>query len=159
MIHNKYFSRIIIIFFFSIPSILYAQSYNSEKSSFVNFVKRYYESSLFEGVKVIEDYENKYLVSILSLDKNKYQNSSIMFRVAKTKSQSQISTFLNGSTISEDFIVKTTETENGNSKSTAVETFQQIKENSIGFVNGIELMSNFENSSGRMIFIYCKEIK
>ena len=151
--------KILIIVICIISNISFSQSYNSEKTSFINFVKRYYDNSAFEGVKIIEDYENKYLVSISSLDKNKYQNPSIMFRVAKVKAQSQVSVFLNGSTISEDFIVKTTETENGNSKSTAVETFQKIKENSIGFVNGIELLSNFENSTGRMIFIYCKEVK
>ena len=119
--------KILIIVICIISNISFSQSYNSEKTSFINFVKRYYETSSFEGVKVVEDYENKYLVSILSLDKNMYQNPSIMFRVAKVKAQSQVSTFLNGSTITEDFIIKTTETENGNSKSTTVETINQIK--------------------------------
>ena len=55
--------KILIIVICIISNISFSQSYNSEKTSFINFVKRYYETSSFEGVKVVEDYENKYLVS------------------------------------------------------------------------------------------------
>lgn len=154
---NRTVFFIMVLFLFSFGSN--AQSYNSENTSLSNFVKRLYENTLFEGVKLIQDYDNEYLISVLTLDREKYSNPSIMFRVSKVKAQSQLNTFLNGSIISEDFIVNTTEIENKNSKSTSVETFQQIKENSIGFVNEIELMINFESKDGsKMVFIYGKKI-
>ena len=139
-----------------------AQSFNGEKVSLSNFLKRMYESSPFEGAKIFNDYDTKYLVSVLSLDKSKYTSQSTIMRVAQVKAQSQASTFLNGSVTSEDFIVRTTEQKKGNSNETitTVETMQTIKENSVGFVKGLELLTNFDIEEGkRMLFIYIIEIK
>jgi hypothetical protein len=139
-----------------------AQSYNGDKVSMSNFIKRMYESAPFEGAKVFSDYDNKYLLSVLSLDKSKYTSQSTMMRVAQVKAQSQASTFLNGSITSEDFIVRTTEQKQGknNETITSIETIQTIKENSVGFVKGLELLTNFDIEEGkRMLFIYMIEIK
>lgn len=126
----------------------------------VNFLKRMYNNSPFEGVKAVEDYDNKYLISVVSLEKAKYTNPSIMTRVAQTKAQSQANTFFNGSTISSDFIIKTTETKSQDSISTTIETIESIKENSLGFVKGMELLTNFDTDEGkRMVFIYFRELK
>ncbi len=139
-----------------------AQSFNEDKTAMSNFIKRMYESAPFEGAKVFSDYDNKYLLSVLSLDKSKYTSQSTMMRVAQVKAQSQASTFLNGSITSEDFIVRTTEKKQGknNETITSVETIQTIKENSVGFVKGLELLTNFDIEEGkRMLFIYMIEIK
>ena len=84
-----------------------------------------------------------------------------MMRVAQVKAQSQANTFFNGSTIATDFVIKTTEEkQNGtiDSKST-VETIETIRENSIGFVKAMELLTNFDIEDGkRMVFIYYKEL-
>lgn len=139
-----------------------AQSFNEDKTAMSNFIKRMYESTPFEGAKVFSDYDNKYLLSVLSLDKSKYTSQSTMMRVAQVKAQSQASTFLNGSITSEDFIVRTTEQKQGknNETITSVETIQTIKENSVGFVKELELLTNFDIEEGkRMLFIYMIEIK
>ena len=90
----------------------YSQSFNEDKTSMVNFLKRMYNSSPFEGVKIVDDYDHQYLISVLSLDKTKYTSPSIMNRVAQVKAQSQANNYLNGSTISSDLIIKTTEQKN-----------------------------------------------
>lgn len=114
----------------------------------------------FEGVKIVEDYERKYLVSVLSLDKAKYTNPSVMNRVAQVKAQSQANTFLNGATITMDMVIKTTETKTKDSINTIIETIESIKQNSMGFTQGLELLTNFENSDGkRMVFVYMREMK
>jgi hypothetical protein len=119
-----------------------------------------YNSTPFEGVKIMDDYDHQYLVSVVSLDKTKYTNPSIMNRVAQVKSQSQASTFLNGATINMEMIIKTTERESKGSSSVLTETIESIKQNSIGFSQGLELLSNFDNAgNNRTIFIYIKEIK
>ena len=137
-----------------------AQSFGEEKVVFANYLKRMYNSSPFEGVKVIEDYDNNYLVSVLSLEIAKYSSQSTMNRVAQVKAQSQANTFFNGSVIKMDFVVKTTEKRSENATDITVETMESIKENSIGFVKRMELLSNFkiENDS-RMLFIYYKKIE
>jgi hypothetical protein len=120
-----------------------------------------YNAAPFEGVKVIDDYDHQYFISVLSLEKGKYPNEAIMNRVAQVKGQSQANIFFNGSTISSDLVIKTTENKTGDKPTTsAVETIESIKENAMGFVKSMELLTNFDNPDGkRMVFIFYKEIK
>lgn len=155
----------IILFFLTIlvfSNSSYSQDYNSEKTTLTNFLKRMYNSAPFTGVKVVEDYENNYLISVVLLEKAKYSSSSTMNRVAQVKAQSQANTFFNGSTISSDFIIKTTEEKQKDSANTktTLETIETIRENSIGFVKAMELLTNFDIEDGqRMVFIYFKELE
>jgi len=137
-----------------------AQSFNDDKTAFTNFLKRMYTATPFEGVKIVDDYDHQYLLSVISLDKTKYTDPSIMNRVAQVKAQSQASTFLNGATISMDMVIRTSELTSEDSTSTLVETVESIKQNSMGFTQGLELLANFENTdSKRMVFMYYREIK
>jgi len=136
-----------------------AQSINEDKTTFSNFLKRMYTSAPFEGVKIVDDYDHQYLVSIISLDKAKYSDPSIMNRVAQVKAQSQANTFLNGASISMDMIIKTTEKTSKDSSITVVETIEDIKQNSNGFTQGLELLTKFENADNkRMVFVYMREL-
>jgi hypothetical protein len=137
----------------------YSQSINDDKTSVTNFIKRMYNSAPFEGVKVIDDYDHQYFISVLSLEKGKYPNEAMMNRVAQVKGQSQANIFFNGSTISSDLVIKTTENKSTDKPSTAVETIESIKENAVGFVKSMELLTNFDNTDGkRMVFIFYKEM-
>jgi hypothetical protein len=84
-----------------------------------------------------------------------------MNRVAQVKAQSQANTFLNGANISMDIIITTKETkDSANNTTTIVESIERIKQNSLGFSQGLELLTNFENADNRkMIFIFIREIK
>jgi hypothetical protein len=115
----------------------------------------------FEGVKILDDYEHKYLISVISLEKAKYTSESIMYRVAQVKAQSQASIFLNGATISMDMLITTKENKDSNNNiKTVVETVEKINQKSVGFSQGLELLTNFDNTDRfRMIFIYIREIK
>lgn len=133
----------------------FSQSLNQDKTALTNFIKRMYNSVPFEGVKVIDDYDHQYFISVLSLEKAKYPSEAIMFRVAQVKGQSQANTFFNGSTISSDLVIRTTDKEN----TTSTETIESIKENAIGFVKSMELLTNFDNTDGkRTVFIFYKEM-
>jgi len=153
----------LFFFFFAFLFIqnVSAQSINDEKVSFANFIKRMYLSKPFDGVKIVEDYDYQYLISVISLEKAKYTNESIMNRVAQVKAQSQASTFLNGATISMDMVITTKESKDTINKSKFItETVEQIKQNSVGFSQGLELLTNFENSDNlKMVFIYSRELK
>ena len=137
-----------------------AQSFNGDKTAFSNFVKRMYSSSPFEGVKIIDDYDHQYLISVISLEKAKYTSESTMNRVAQVKAQSQANTFLNGATISMDMVIRTKESKDStNNVQTIVETVEQIKQNSSGFTQGLELLTNFDNiDNKRLVYIYIREI-
>jgi 6-pyruvoyl-tetrahydropterin synthase len=137
-----------------------AQSFNEDKTAFTNYVKRMYASAPFDGVKIIEDYDHQYLVSVIGIDKAKYTDPSVMNRVAQVKAQSQVNTYLNGASIDMNTIIRTTETTENNQTKSVTESIEQIKQNSIGFSQGLELLTNFENSdSKKMVYVYMREIK
>jgi hypothetical protein len=158
---SKAMKKILFTFLISYSAISYSQSINDDKISVTNFIKRMYNAAPFEGVKVIDDYDHQYFISVLSLEKGKYPNEAMMNRVAQVKGQSQANIFFNGSTISSDLVIKTTENKTTDKPTTsAVETIESIKENAMGFVKSMELLTNFGNSDGkRMVFIFYKVMK
>lgn len=153
-------NNLTVLFLFFIAFSSFSQSINEDKISLTNFIKRMYNSAPFEGVKVIDDYDHQYFISVLSLEKGKYPNDAMINRVAQVKGQSQANIFFNGSTISSDLVIKTTENKlNDKITTTAVETIESIKENALGFVKSMELLTNFDNPDGkRMVFIFYKEM-
>jgi hypothetical protein len=151
--------KITALIFFFIGN-LNAQSFSADKTAFSNFIKRMYTSSPFEGVKIVDDYDNQYLISVISLEKAKYTSESTMNRVAQVKAQSQANTFINGSNISMDMVIRTTETKDSTDTKTIVESVETIKENASGFTQGMELLSNFDNQDNlRKVFVDCREMK
>ena len=138
----------------------HAQSFNEDKTAFSNFIKRMYMSSPFDGVKIIEDYDHQYMVSVIGMDKAKYADPSVMNRVAQVKAQSQVNTFLNGASIDMSLVVRTTETSEAGQSKVTTESLEQIKQNSTGFSQGLELLSNFDNAEGKkVVYVYVREIK
>jgi hypothetical protein len=139
----------------------HAQSFNNDKTAFSNFLKRMHIASPFEGVKIVDDYDHQYLVSVISLEKAKYTSESIMNRVAQVKAQSQASTFLNGATISMDMIITTKESkDSSNALTTIVETIEQIKQNSVGFSQGLEFLTSLTSQDNlRTVFIYIRKLE
>jgi hypothetical protein len=139
-----------------------SQSFNEDKTSFSNFLKRMYVSSPFEGVKIVDDYNHQYLVSVISIEKAKYSSESVMNRVAQVKAQSQASTFINGANISMDMVITTKEIKDSSNKSlsTITETVESIKQNAVGFSKGLEFLINFESTDKqKMIFVYIRDMK
>ena len=134
---------------------LFAQGYNAERTAMTNYLIRMYENAPFEGVRAVDDYETQYLISVLTLDKSKYSNESDMFRVAGVKASSQASRFFNGSTITSDLIIHTSERSDGNNDT---EIIENINEHSVGYVKALELLTNFDVGNNRMAFIYYAKI-
>ena len=54
----------------------YGQGFSDEKVSLTNFIKRMYTAKPFEGVKIVDDYDHQYLISVISLEeaKNKFKS-------------------------------------------------------------------------------------
>lgn len=133
-----------------------AQGYDEEKTALTNYITRMYKSAPFEGVKVFMDYDNSYLLSILTLDKNTYPNTSAMNRVAGVKAMSQASRYFNGADISSDLIIRSVERSDGIADS---EIIENIRERSAGYVKALELLTTFEGEGGRQVFIFYKQLE
>jgi hypothetical protein len=119
-----------------------------------------YNQTKFEGVKIVEDYDNSYLISVLSLEKGNYKKESDMFRVARVKALRQAGEFINGNTVASEMVIRTTETKDStNSVTVSVETVEKMR--SVGFVQSMELLINFvpANDDKQTVFIYMRKIE
>jgi hypothetical protein len=146
---------LLISIFLFIKSQSFSQSYNQDKIALTNFISRMYEQEPWSGVKVFLDYENKYLLSVVTLNPSNYPSESSMFRVAEIKSRAQSNQFLNGSYISLETIIKSERASKKNSNSVD-EINDIIRETSFGFVESMELITSFSTEKNSKVFVYLK---
>lgn len=142
-----------LLFFVVLALPCLAQGYNTERTSFTRFLVRMYNNAPFEGVRIVQDYDSTYLMSVLSLDPAKYGgNESTMNRVASVKAMSQANRFFNSSSITDDLIIRTTEDSVTGHSTT--EIIESIREHSMGYVQALEQLTNFRGANGRQVFIF-----
>lgn len=147
--------RFFLLMFVLLPILMVAQNFNADKTALTNFLIRMYKHAPYD-VKVVNDYSDNYLVSAVVLDPAKYGgNESTMLRVASVKAMSQASRYFNGSSITADLLITTKEDAEGNANT---EIIEKIKENTVGYVNQLEHLSNFTNDDGKQVFLYMKQI-
>ena len=117
------------------------------------FIKDAFNKQAFTGSKIISTPQFNYFVSVIVLDSQKYTSVSMMDRVALIKAKQQANTLFNGSTISSDMIIKTDEQAN------VVSSTEIIREQSMGFVEGLELLSKFTDNQNKVYIFYRELIK
>jgi hypothetical protein len=133
-----------------------AQNYNVGNATLARFVERMYNNAPFQGVKLLEDYDNKYLLCVVVLDPAKYDDDeNVINRVAGVMAMSEASRFFNGSQITSDLVITTRE--NGNVK-LKPKMLEVITEKSIGYVKSLSQLTNFTKKSGNRVFVYYKKI-
>ena len=145
----RYIFAILICFVVTLS--ISAQSYNEDRVAFTNFLIRMYNNAPFEGVRAVNDYDNAFLISVLALDKEKYKTEAILNRVASVKAMTNASRYFNGSNITQDMIIHTTEKSDGTSDT---EIIEKIRENSVGYVKALEQLTNFKRKDGQQVFIF-----
>lgn len=138
----------------TIPTVN-AQGFDGDKIAFTNFITRMYENNPFEGVKVVEDYDDAYIISVVAMDSAKYSSEAIMNRVAEVKARAQASRFFNGASITLDMVVTTRE--DGNDTITT-EMVEKLHEKSFGYVGAMELLTVIDKSVQK-IYVYLTIIK
>ena len=72
--------KVLILFILVVSEFMdvFAQSYNQERIALENFLVRMYKNASFEGVKIVSDYNNNYLLSVVLVKKirvGKYNES------------------------------------------------------------------------------------
>lgn len=151
---RKILSSIIIC---CISTVIYAQSFDQERIALAKFIERMYNNSPFEGCRIVDDYDNSYLLSVVELDKSKYKTASVMNRVAQVKSQRNAGEFFNGTQSYSEITIRTPKSkEKGGAEMS--EVYEIIRANSTGFVQQLALLSSFINNNGLIIFIFYKKV-
>lgn len=150
---KKYILTFILITF---STTLFAQSFNQERTALESFFKRMYITKPFEGVKIVQDYENTYLLSAILITPSNSENANN--RLASVKNNRQVSQYL-GSLIMIDSetIIKTTE--NSKIKESVTEITEIIKENSMGYTKSMEILTIINLKSGERCYLFIRNIK
>lgn len=140
-----------------ISTMVSAQSFDQERIALAKFIERMYNSSPFEGCRIVDDYDSSYLLSVVELNKSKYKTNSAMNRIAQVKSQRNAGEFFNGTQSYSEITIRTPKSEEKGGKEMA-ETYEIIRTNSMGFVQQMSLLTNFESNDGLTVFVFYKKV-
>ena len=147
----------------SFTVMVFAQSFDQERIALSKFIERMFNNTPFEGCRIVDDYDNSYLLSVVELDKSKYKTSSVMNRVAQVKSQRNAGEFFNGTQSYSEITIRTPKSEEKGGKEKGgkemAETYEIIRTNSTGFVQQMALLTQFESKDGTAVFVYYKKVK
>ena len=133
----------------------FSQSYDQERTALKNFLVRMYKAEPFEGVKVVSDYDNNYLLSVV-LVANNGQSETARNRIAQVKSQRQVSQYLGGLVqVSSETIIRTTE--KVKEEKTIEEITDIIKENSIGFTKAMEVLTVIDTPNKQKCYMFYRK--
>lgn len=133
-----------------------AQGYDQDRIQLAKFIERMYNNAPFDGCRIVDDYDNSYFLSVVTLDKSKYKTPQIMNRVADVKSQRNAGEFFNGSQSYTEMTIKTPKGEEHETDMT--EIYELIRVNSIGYVRQMQLLTSFEDTTGMMVYVYYKKV-
>lgn len=152
--------KIFLITLFMLVSVnwcCFAQSYDQERMALRNYLIRMYKAEPFEGVKVVSDYDNTYLLSIVLVGDNG-QSETVRNRIAQVKSQRQVSQYLGGLVqVKSETIIRTTE--KVKEGKTIEEITDLIKENSIGFTKAMEVLAIIDTSNNQKCYMFFRKLE
>ena len=135
----------------------FSQSYDQERTALKNFLVRMYKAEPFEGVKVVSDYDNNYLLSVV-LVANNGQSETARNRIAQVKSQRQVCQYLGGLVqVSSETIIRTTE--KVKEDKTIEEITDIIKENSIGFTKAMEVLAVIDAANNQKCYMFYRKVE
>lgn len=136
----------------------FAQGYDDERINLAMFIERMYNNEPFDGCRIVDDYDNSYMLAVVVLDKSKYQNTMAMNRVAQVKSQRTAGEFFNGSQSYTEMVIRTPRSEEKGGDPAMVETMEIIKVNSIGYVKQMQLLTTFDGEDNTKVYVYYKTV-
>lgn len=150
-------NRFILTLTFLLMGILcFAQSYNQERTALKNYLVRMYKAEPFEGVKIVSDYDNNYVLSVVLLKNS--GSETAMNRVAHVKSQRQVSQYLNGEvSVKSETIIRTTE--KVKEKKTIEEIIDIIHENSVGFTKAMEVLTVIDAKDNQKCYMFYRKVE
>ena len=129
-----------------------AQEYNTELYDLGQYVQRVYQEEPFDGVRIVENVDCCYLVSVVS--EKPSDNEYATNRKAEVKALSQANTFLNGTRITQNTVLYTKQ----NSKGYSYEEIEDFIESySMGYVQTMQIASTFKYRQ-KKVYVFCKKM-
>jgi hypothetical protein len=119
-----------------------------------DFITEFIKKRSIDGARIISAPANKYIVSTIILENAKYTTPEMRDKAAFMKAKQLVNTLVNGSTITSDQIIRTDE----NDKSTEVTNTEIIREQSMGFIQGLALLFAKEITENKTTYVYYTKI-
>jgi hypothetical protein len=108
------------------------------------------KKSPFDGARIVSAPNNRYIVTSVSLENSKYASPDMRDKVAQMKAKQMVNTLVNGSTITSEMIIRVDQDgvdgQNG--------SIEQIKEQAMGFIQGLTLLTRKELVSDKTTYLY-----
>ena len=148
--------RILLLFALCLSAVITAsaQGYNQEQTALANFFTRRYKANPFTGVSIVSDYKNYYLLSVVLVKK---QPQSIMDRLAQVKSMRDVSQYISNNTLVSSHSVMHL-TDDGKGQQTADMPEETITVSSVGFTEGMAILTAFDTNDNQRCYMYYKKI-
>jgi hypothetical protein len=108
----------------------------------------------FDGARIVSAPNNKYIVSVITLDNAKYSSPEMRDKAGHMKAKQFVNILVNGSTISSETIIRTDETD----KATEITNTEIVKEQAMGFINGLELLTTKEIIPNKTTYLYFSKL-
>ncbi len=118
------------------------------------FITEIIKKKSIDGARIISAPANKYIVSTITLENAKYSTPEMRDKVAFMKAKQLVNGLVNGSTITSDQIIRTDENDN----STEATNTEIIREQSMGFIQGLELLFAKEITQNKTTYVYYSKI-
>ena len=118
------------------------------------FITEIIKKKSIDGARIISSPNNKYIVSTITLENAKYSSPEIRDKAAFMKAKQLVNTMVNGSTLTSDQIIRTDE----NDSRTEINSTEIVKEHSMGFIQGLELLFGKEINQNKTTYVYYSKI-
>lgn len=158
MIKLNVFKLIVVAFVMSFHIYAFAQGYDEDRINLAMFIERMYNNEPFDGCRIVDDYDNSYMLAVVILDKAKYKEKMSMNRVAQAKSQRMAGEFFNGSQSYTEMLIRTPRSEEKGGDPVLVETMEIIRVNSVGYVRQMQLLTSFDSEDNTKVYVYYKVV-
>lgn len=122
---------------------------NESNAELANYIKNKYLSEPFEGVKILETTNGTYLVSLGVVSTADYKDQSSKDRVAVIKARRNVLQYLQGSIVTSEQILTTSESITAKGVSYYEQYMDKITESSAGFVDGMTTLTTFNSKDNK----------
>ena len=128
------------------------------QTKLLDLIEKKYKLNPIQGAKYVFIDSCKFLVSV-GITSASSNNLSAMNRIASVKARISILTFLNNPKVTTETILQTEQVTSENNTSYIEKYFDNISEESTGFVNGMETLTAFKSSDGsNYIYVIFKSL-
>jgi hypothetical protein len=114
-----------------------------------SFISGKLRENLFDGARVVISPKERYVVATVTLDNQKQGSMSMRDRLARMRANQMSNTLINGSAITSEIVLRT---DGENASETDVS--EVIKEFSMGFIPGLQMLSSQEVVEGSTTYIF-----